>query len=55
MTFNNDLRADFLNENFCKCDECGNRPCENGATCDLCMTDMAADMVSYNQKLTNEQ
>ena len=30
MTFNNNLYDQFLNENFCGCDEVGNRPCDNG-------------------------
>lgn len=33
---------DFLNEYCgCSCDEMGNRPCDNGACCDRCMTDEA--------------
>ena len=46
---NNNLYDAFLNENFCRCDECGNRPCDNGA-CDRCMTDMACDMWDEYEK-----
>lgn len=50
MTFNNNLYDAFLNENFCTCDECGNRPCDNGATCDRCMTDDACDLWDWYEK-----
>ena len=50
MTFNNNLYDQFLNENFCGCDEVGNRPCDNGAVCDRCMTDGACNMWDEYEK-----
>ena len=50
MTFNNDLHGTFLNENFCTCDKCGNRPCENGIECDMCMTESAGNLWDEYEK-----
>ncbi len=50
MTFNNDLYGTFLNENFCTCDKCGNRPCENGIECDMCMTESAGNLWDEYEK-----
>lgn len=50
MTFNNNLYDQFLNENFCGCDDVGNRPCDNGAVCDRCMTDEACNMWDEYEK-----
>lgn len=32
------------------CDEVGNRPCDNGAVCDRCMTDEACNMWDEYEK-----
>lgn len=54
MTFNNNLYDAFLNEYFCACDEVGNRPCDNGVTCDRCMTDDACDLWDWYEKTHKE-
>lgn len=48
----NTLRNQFL-AFYCHCheDEVGNRPCDNGAVCDRCMTEQAqSDWVRFYKK-----